>query len=237
MWEGYIVFVHTIQGRNTFTKNKLSLMAAHRCGAGKSGPGKPLVQHPGRLPWHRARPCRSRLTPPDPASANPCDGSDQNGGNRYGALAAERPAMASHPSRAALIKLLKRRRGAERTDPSAMWVLLDYLLPRWVSRPRGRNDQTARERRTLFTQSSHVHRRALVAHTTTPKPHHVADRACIRHRDPGAEAGVGCGIRSRSWRERLRTLEPHPGTARRARSGPIQLTHYGRAVESQLMRR
>jgi hypothetical protein len=60
--------------------------------------------------------------------AHLCDGSDQNGGNRYGALSAERPAKASHPSRAALIKLLKRRRGAARTDRSAMWVLLDYLL-------------------------------------------------------------------------------------------------------------
>ena len=60
--------------------------------------------------------------------------------------------MASHPSRAALIKLLKRRRGAARTDRSAMWVLLDYLLStcrRWVSRMRRRNEQTARERRTL----------------------------------------------------------------------------------------
>ncbi len=35
--------------------------------------------------------------------------------------------MVSHPSRAALIKLLKRRRDAARTDRSAMWVLLDYL--------------------------------------------------------------------------------------------------------------
>jgi hypothetical protein len=109
--------------------------------------------------------------------------------------------MASHPSRAALIKLLKRRRGAERKDRSAMWVLLDYLLSSsrtWVSRRRRRNDQTARERRTLFTQSSHVHRRALVALMTTPKPHRMADRACIRHRDPGAEAASvavsGCEV-------------------------------------------
>jgi hypothetical protein len=213
-------------------------MAAHRCGARKSGPGKPLVQHPGRLPRHRERPCRSRLTPPDPAPANPCDGSDQNGGNRYGALVAERPAMASHPSRAALIKLLKRRRGAERKDRSAMWVLLDYLLPtyrRWVSRARRRNDQTARECRTLFTQSSHVHRRALVALTTTPKSHR-ADRACIPHRDPGAEAGVLRGIRPRSWRERQAlssfTREPQdaldPGRLPRSTGDPTKPSATGR---------
>jgi hypothetical protein len=56
-----------------------------------------------------------------------------------------------------------------------MWVLLDYLdylsaCRRWVSRTERRNEQTARERRTLFTQSSHVHRPALAALTTTPKP-------------------------------------------------------------------
>jgi hypothetical protein len=54
--------------------------------------------------------------------------------------------------------------GCDENGPSAMWVLLDYLLSsyrRWVSRTGRRNEQTARERRSLFTQSSHVHRPAL----------------------------------------------------------------------------
>ena len=57
--------------------------------------------------------------------ANLYDGSDQNGGNRRETSAVERPPRASNPSRAALIKRLKRRREAARTDTG---ILLDYLL-------------------------------------------------------------------------------------------------------------
>jgi len=51
--------------------------------------------------------------------------------------------------------------------------------------------------------------------TTTPKPHRAADRACIPHRDPGAEAGVVRGIRPRNWRERqaLSSLTREPQDA------------------------
>jgi hypothetical protein len=112
--------------------------------------------------------------------ANLCDRNDQNGGNRRETSAVERPPTASNPSRAALIKRLKRRRDAAKTDCSVMPVLLDYLFAAAYGCRRRCGEMSKPQASVAFCSRGAAMRiiRSWWC-PTTAKPHRSANRACL----------------------------------------------------------